>query len=133
MRVMTLEEKELVKCDLCARLPYGVICETYLGDRFVLKDTELSRENTDRRYFHTWCVNEIKPFLRPMSSMTDDERNELHEITHNGSEEWTFSHNAYVALDWLNARHFDYRHLIEKGLALEAPTDMYNNQKTKNV
>lgn len=60
---------------------------------------------------------EIKPFLRPMSSMTEEEENEYESLI-----AW---HKEWEVTDWLNSHHFDYRGLIEKGLALEAPEDMY--------
>ena len=62
-------------------------------------------------------------YLRPMYSMTDEERN---------SYEWCILHGSslisdnIMLFDWLNAHHFDYRGLISQGLALEAPEDMYN-------
>ena len=64
-----------------------------------------------------------KPYLRPMSSMTEEEENKYNSL--NGYEKGIFPHTE-EAFDWLNAHHFDYRGLIEKGLALEAPEDMYN-------
>ena len=80
---------------------------------------------------------EIKPFLRPMSSMTEEENKQRKEL---GILLWSDSNgkrgfdgfgnisgeDILKAIDWLNAHHFDYRGLIEKGLALEAPKDMYN-------
>ena len=84
-------------------------------------------------------VKFIKPYLRPLSSMTEEEFLEYHDIKYN---KVTYRHNykrfdvgkfANVGiipiedyLDWLNSHHFDYRGLIEKGLALEAPEGMYN-------
>lgn len=66
-------------------------------------------------------VEFIKPYLRSMSSMTEEEEKQFQDV------------NLYElpymveGLDWLNAHHFDYRGLIEKGLALEAPEGMYNS------
>ena len=60
---------------------------------------------------------DIKPYLRPMSSMTEDEGVELDNTVIMGN----YGDDA----DWLNAHHFDYRGLIKKGLALEAPEGMY--------
>jgi hypothetical protein len=67
-------------------------------------------------------VEFIKPYLRPMSSMTKEEKKIYMEISSNLCGEIA----AKTMIDWLNAHHFDYRGLIEKGLALEAPEDMYN-------
>lgn len=68
----------------------------------------------------------IKPYLRPMSSMTEEERDEVKK--HMKREQIVnvvFYHATEKTYDWYNAHHFDYRGLIEKGLALEAPEGMY--------
>ena len=74
----------------------------------------------------------VKPYLRPMSSMTEEERNQYNmfqEVAYNDYDGTSTTCidinqiNEYI--DWLNAHHFDYRNLIEKGLALPAPEDMY--------
>jgi len=61
---------------------------------------------------------DIKPYLRPMSSMTEEEEDELCEL---------FTLSDCSAIDWLNAHHFDYRGLIQKGLALS--TEEFNPYK----
>ena len=127
-----MPDKELLLRDLCARLPYKLHCCVFrlngdikenddilygvMGDNVVT----LKSDNDECLMYY-----QIKPYLRPMSEMTDDERNELYELTHAGSEDWTFSHNAYVVIDWLNSKYLDYRGLIPMGLALEAPEGMY--------
>lgn len=69
----------------------------------------------------------MKPYLRPMSSMTEEEKEELRNsnmviaISTSGDVGTTV-----IGFDWLNAHHFDYRGLIEMGLALESPEGMYN-------
>lgn len=111
--------KELLLKDLCGRLPYGVIV------------AYKNRENKDGRvklgYGSIGYVAEFgrgwwtvcKPYLRPMSSMTEEEKQE-YEAT---CPDWDETLKTY---DWLNAHHFDYRGFIERGLALEAPEGMYN-------
>lgn len=67
---------------------------------------------------------EIKPCLFPMSSMTEKQKNEYQYIT----ERWMndSSYSISDSIDWLNKNHFDYRGLIEKGLAIDATgTDIY--------
>ena len=79
--------------------------------------------NVDSDSFY---VENIKPYLRPMSSMTEDEKKEFSLL---GVGIHLFKGPlipSYDTLDWLNAHHFDYRGLIEKGLALEALEGMYN-------
>ena len=133
---MTQEEKELLLKDLCARLPYDVkVCiklpnhqektfEKQIGD---LKEITryggylVNSKGIDYRSFNL----DIKPYLRPMSSMTEEEIKEFSVL---GVGIHLFKGPlipSYDTLDWLNKKMFDYRGLIEKGLALEAPVDMY--------
>ena len=107
------ESKELLLKDLCARLPYRVICEFYDGKRTIVKEMGISG-------LHDFMFDnmEAKPYLRSMDSMTEEESDEWAQVE---SDEWGIN-----SIDWLNAHHFDYRGLIEKGLALEAPEGMYD-------
>ena len=107
---MTQEDKELLLKDLCARLLYGVRVKQ--GDW----EHTLESANIYNGSFDSSCAIPI-PYLRPMSSMTEDE-----EIYYNTIYTTL---KFYEKEDWLNAHHFDYRELIEKGLALEAPEGMY--------
>ena len=138
---MTQEEKQLLLKDLCARLPYWPNIETVDDDDAYivgLDDTESGLfyvhvlEDGDS-YDTTMLVEDFKPYLRSMSSMTDEERDEFRTLggvmSHNvQNDTWAICAFAPEAYDWLNEHHFDYRGLIEKGLALEALKDMY---KTK--
>jgi len=108
---MTQEEKQLLLKDLCERLPYGVKMtdgvDTYrLTSPFLYKYIEM----------------ELKPYLRPMSTMTEEEKDEFYK-----TYDWDYGVQG-TPFDWLNAHHFDYRGLIDKGLALEAPEDMYKTE-----
>ena len=116
---MTQEEKQLLLKDLCARVAYGV----------KIRDNQSIREikgivgdrcyfNNNPRYDGDVRIEDIKPYLRPMSSMTDEEKIESGELYKKNTGMWS-------DLDWLNAHHLDYRGLIPMGLALEAPEDMY--------
>lgn len=77
-----------------------------------------------------WTINEFTPYLRPMSSITEEERNEYFDIKMQETERVAFA-EVYrpeaisIIMDWLNAHHFDYRNLIKKGLALKAPKGLY--------
>ena len=70
-------------------------------------------------YHKVYKVYDIKPYLRPMSSMTEEEKGEYYN-----SYDWEYFEEG-TSFDWLNENHFDYRGLIKKGLALEAPDNMY--------
>lgn len=134
---MTKEDKELLLKDLIARLPYGVKCypvitngepNTIGGYCEVLDDFYI------REIGGWFSISMIKPYLRPMSSMTEEECKTLGNIPatlENNLIEILPNIPYYIEvavpdqIDWLNAHHFDYRGLIEKGLALEASKNMY--------
>ena len=133
---MTQEEKSLLLKDLSARLHHGVkvsfqgqICtiDTASCDAtLLLKGKDGYVPNIEEGLFID--IDRIKPYLRPMSSMTEEE---AREYANCGNIIANSPQNNYLipnpnSIDWLNKNHFDYRGLIEKGLALEAPEDMYN-------
>lgn len=135
---MTQEEKELLIKDLCSRLPYGVKVDAYSYstpqtlysiDVFM---GEYTLENGDSGNlfvgFDKPIFSNIKPYLRPMASMTEEEEKEFQEI----KLSYHFDEDSYILLDWLNKKMFDYRGLIEKGLALEASKGMYGIKHTKS-
>ena len=139
---MTQEDKDLLLVDLCARLPYGVFCNMGLDYPLPLQrllvdklDGILLDFYEDGKDYQVY-LSEVKPYLRPMSSMTEEERKEyegfiIHRDHVNAQgQEWDidcFSFDTAPRLiNWLNAHHFDYRGLIPKGLALEATKGMYN-------
>ena len=126
---MTQEDKELLLKDLSGRLSYGVICECLHSN--TIKVTAIDTEDLSVYYFDCdeWeSIEHCKPYLRPMSSMTEEENNEWRGFIDNliKSCDCKFPESErYLALshsdsiDWLNAHHFDYRGLIERGLAIE--------------
>ena len=127
---MTQEEKELLLKDLCARLPYHPI--VYVDENL----PRLKLGVATRVWEYIAVDKPCKPYLRPMSSMTEEENNERKQLgilcAINGNHERIFDgfgnesvDTQLKALDWLNAHQFDYRGLIPMGLALEAPKDMY--------
>ena len=126
---MTDKEKQLLIKDLCARLPYRVkgkfpfspVTVEIIGHTIPYDGEVFYR--SDGNYVDWERVENFKPYLRPMSSMTDVEKKTLNNIL----EYQYYSDDSCMceASDWLNEHHFDYRRLIEKGLALEATEDMY--------
>ena len=121
---MTQENKELLLKDLCARLPYNVICQVEFKEngKYNSKVMLLSGIFTDEAYFTTKggsiYSNEYKPYLFPLQSMTEEQKQEYQHIT----ERWMYdsSYSISDSIDWLNVHHFDYRGLIENGLAIDA-------------
>ena len=143
---MTQKEKQLLLKDLCARLPYGVICHTEEGDGYLCSINQtifgteygINISPLKRDYFNDSETDEqaVKPYLRPMSSMTEEEKKVfddfcvVDEFAWNGNAEIGYKNQANImsdGIDWLLKHHFDFRGLIEKGLALEAPKGMYKN------
>ena len=115
---MTQEEKDILIADLCGRLPYGLIIKCNDGFR-QSKEKLVSIDVGNGLVNYDWRLTDIKPFLRPLSSMTDEERQEYGLVL---CDELSISQ-----FDWLNKKMIDYRGLIEKGLAKTAPEGMYNN------
>lgn len=137
---MTQEEKQFVYKDLCARLPYKLLGLYYLECKPLepIGFSELTYELLHRfinadKLFYLERIVQIKPYLRPMSSMTQEELNKLEDVAslslYDSRDSKVLSGKTITNgadVDWLIANHFDYRNLIEKGLALEAPNGMYD-------
>ena len=117
-----MENKELLFKELCARLPYNVICQVEFREngKYNSKAMLLSGIFTDEAYFTTKggsiYSNEYKPYLFPLSSMTEEEKL-MYEGLMIGTDNISYMLDV---IDWLNSHHFDYRGLIEKGLAIDA-------------
>ena len=122
---MTQQEKDLLFKDLCARLPYGVIIMfSSNGFRWEWEQTlEEIRQCEDGEYaINGWGIHGIKPYLRPMSSMTEEEYDQLYidsRVKEDSIDILDALANDMDAIDWLNAHHFDFRGLIKRGLAIE--------------
>ncbi len=149
---MTNAEKKLLLIDLCSRLPYGVkgLHRGKVHKLFTIDGRVVSNACIQVDGYDAWfSIDTFKPYLRPMSSMTEEEIEEYRNL----SDEVIGSYGPYhrefsvhcvrlgikpdnphecvddflnmEAIDWLNKKGFDYRGLIPMGLALEAPKDMY--------
>lgn len=126
---MTREQKDLLLKDLCARLPYGIEVESV----FINPDTK-EHKSCGIEVFDATSIlmirdglGEFKPYLFPLSSMTEEQKKELQELHFDYISDEIFidtefvCHSDYVHLiDWLNKNHFDYRGLIPMGLAIDA-------------
>lgn len=125
---MIQEDKDLLFKDLCARLPYDTVCQVeFKSDgKYESKNMILSGIFEDEAYFiienGSVYSNDYKPYLFPLSSMTEEQRQELESLmevtTVPAWGEILSPTTEYY--DWLNKNHFDYRGLIEKGLAIDA-------------
>lgn len=128
---MTQKDKELLLQDLCARLPYKPFARWYHKALNKFRDVKIMEistygKNIDDYHVNVLCqpepgvdyeasIVDIKPYLRPMSSMTEEEMGE-YNLTKTLS---IVDYPTLKSFDWLNAHHFDYRGLIEKDLAIE--------------
>ena len=124
---MTQEDKQLLLRDLSARLPYGVkICYTnnhkINGDLVGIVGENVIMFSSGRADFP---ISDIKPYLRSLSSMTDEESKELENL-YNSTANYISAgmpifniQTLSIILDWFNAHQFDYRGLIPKGLAID--------------
>ena len=127
-------DKELLLKDLCGRLPYGVkVNGVFLN--YNKDNGKILYERCDKRfiYEHLDRYETLKPYLFPLSSMTDKDLIKFLQIKGmnlTSDELKTFRRGTTVIvstlpsysrhIDWLNKNHFDYRGLIEKGLAIDA-------------
>ena len=123
---MTQEDKELLLKDLSARLPYGV-CYKHLtwDDKYgeIYIAAQIYSINTDGYMKNcyddeTIYIDNVSPYLFPLSSMTEEQKKEYQYITERWMNDPAYSISD--SIDWLNKNHFDYRGLIEKGLAIDA-------------
>ena len=138
METMTREDKDLLMKDLCARLPYGVKCydeaqkETGIFKHFEYEGFGRIHNGRGVRF-----IENIKPYLFPLSSMTEKQKKEFitvagyeTRIEDCGRHQETYYYDCVGhenelypnsdAIDWFNKNHFDYRGMIEKGLAIDA-------------
>jgi hypothetical protein len=119
---MTTEEKELLIKDICARLPYGIKAHTDASDMYIETIEGISLDDGYVRMNHHNIVSSIniehcKPYLRPMSSMTNREKGEYTSLRSKGGYDWD-EYEANKLISWLDKNMFDHRGLIKKDLAL---------------
>ena len=124
---MTQEDKALLLKDLCARLPYGVKMidtEPYSAEHNpILTLSYISADNgigcRAGKGVMATSLGSIKPYLLPLSSMTEDQSKVYHEMI-KGMFGTSALINFEVLTDFFNSNHLDYRGLIKMGLAIDA-------------
>lgn len=120
-----MNEKEILIRDLCGRLPYGVIVQVNDGlrgtyDRRLVQvfcDRVSCSVNVCNPLKECICIDSVKPYLRPMGTMTEEEK-----------EEATKQTSCSDLITWYDKKMFDYRELIPKGIALKAKEGMYEHE-----
>lgn len=129
---MTKEDRERLLKDLGGRLPYGVkildIPANVVGKLFLISTTDtVQYETADDTGIQT--LYNIKPYLLPLSSMTEEQKREYNMLLtdiptyeYEGGDIVTVidTYDNWMSIDYLIANHFDYRYLIEDGLAIDA-------------
>ena len=124
---MTQENKALLLKDLCARLPYGVKVESV----FINPDTKEHKScgievfNATSLLMIRDGLGEFKPYLFPLSSMTEEQKYEYDELIHSNNIKSiegfiTTTDCSTAEIDWLLKNNFDFRGLIPMGLAIDA-------------
>ena len=113
---MTQEDKELLLKDLCARLPYEVKIELtwWVMDEGTYVNATLEPDHIEQLLNDENRITEIKPYLFPLSSMTEEQQMDLTKFVANGIQ------GENILYDWYNKNHFDYRGLIPMGLSIDA-------------
>ena len=130
---MTLEEKELLLKDLCARLPYGVkglvtFHKNMTETREEVRTIDGKLYDRFAKYQNSWYDNvTIKPYLFPLSSMTEEQRKECNSyfasVPYYGDNIHIPYYFVESLIDFYNKHHLDWRGLIPMGLAIDA-TDL---------
>lgn len=119
---MTQEDKQLLLKDLCGRLSNEVKCKILETNEVkILGSIQYDGENTlfdfweddlKIQYGYQLYLSEFKPYLLPISSMTKEQKKYIRDKHTFGA--------TYELFDWFDKNHFDYRGLIDKGLAIDA-------------
>lgn len=134
---MTQENEELLLKDLCARLPYDVKIHAKCFDpdtnteiekvgvlSMIDTDTIVAFTTDDTNCYIYVTIHEIKPYLFPLSSMTNEQEKEFNQLLELElkaiSDEINQAQVTAFEIDFYNKHHFDWRGLIPIGLALDA-------------
>lgn len=118
-------DKELLLKDICARLPHGVIALTEKGKGHIcdINITIFGAEvgiNVNPTVRDIFSINDIKPYLFPLSSITEEQTEELIKLINTGQNDNNEFMRYLCRIEFYHKHHFDYRNLIPMGLALDA-------------
>mgnify|MGYP003298045971 CR=1 FL=1 len=130
---MKQEDKELLMRDLSARVPHGI--KIKVNDKIEILQGINSLDNVAEYYSFLSCdIEEVKPYLFPLSSMNEEQKSYLHfntkfsidrfgdlvvKFDEDDNYLYTDIYDYLSIIDWFNKNHFDYRGLIEKDLAID--------------
>ena len=130
---MTQEQKEILIKDICCRLPYGVKIQTDYTDIKILEGIQFPNYIGISDGYYSLDDVECKPYLFPMSSITDEQEKELNKVYSDEADliaehlksdisgnVHTHRFNHQLSLNWYLKNHFDIHDLIPMGLAIDA-------------
>ena len=122
---MTQEDKELIFKELCARLPYHVKCKIWLKDGTTeegLLDLQHNYGNVLQDAFYYNKIKDIKPYLFPLSSMTEEEKEEYCQLQQRViyNSKGVVNEDVTKYINWCYKKHLDINNLIPMGLAIDA-------------
>ena len=122
---MTQEDKELIFKELCARLPYHVKCKIWLKDGTTeegLLDLQHNYGDVLQDAFYYNKIKDIKPYLRPMSSMTEEEKEEYCQLQQKViyNSKGVINEDVTKYINWCYKKHLDINNLIPMELAIDA-------------
>ena len=132
---MTQEDKELLMRDISCRIPYGVIVNVYgMSNVKLTSESWYGEVGVNDGSTYLYPISEVKPYLFPLSSMTDEQLFDVQEILGKNeikieddfirivdSDRNTFSYSEIIALlEWFYKNHFDINNLISTGIAIDA-------------
>ena len=122
---MEKDLKDILLKDLCARLPYGVkIAMPGLWDNKITIEplTEIFKgdDGLFRVNGNGHCIEYVKPYLFPLSSMTEEQTEELIKLINTGQNDNNEFMRSLCRIEFYHKHHFDYRGLIPMGLAIDA-------------
>lgn len=128
---MTEQDKQLLLKDLCMRIPYRTFVCLNPGAYNKPETCLLTGVHGEKIHLNVdsdpFRIDHIKPYLRTMQSMTEEEKEEYEMLqVYPG---FKTNHTDLTDMyDWLNEKKFDYRGLIPMDLAIEAPANMYKTE-----
>ena len=143
---MKKEHKEILIRELSRRLPYGLLLKIHcLDDCYkysrVTNDGLVFINNTRDNSQGNWVNIRnliIRPYLRSLSKMTKEEKEELEKYgfsfygqtgvfdnINRGELIYIDNKSIIETINYLDSHYFDYNNLIRKGIALEADEELY--------
>jgi hypothetical protein len=114
---MTKEDLTLLMNELCRRSCYGVMVQ--LKNEYkdgALEDRYISNVDDFVQLLKAHSITAVRPYLIPMAKMSDEQYEKYRELC----DSWRPKHNIYDSIDYLDEQRIDYRHFIEKGLAIDS-------------